>query len=154
MRNLLILILFFVFGFSYSQQLNCTVTINTSKLANTNDQIFKTLEKSLSDYINKTDWTNLTSKNNERIDCSMYITVNEYNSGQFKATLQVQSSRPVYNSSYATPILNYNDNDFSFNYVEFENLTFNPNSFNSNLIAVISYYCYMIIGMDADTFAL
>lgn len=154
MRNLLTFVLFFVFGFSYSQQLNCRVTVNNAKLALTNDQIFKTLEKSLTDFVNKTDWTGQTVKNNEKIDCSMFITVNEYNSGQFTATIQVQSSRPIYNSSYSSPVLNFNDKDFSFNYQEFENLTYSPNSFTSNLISVISFYSHLIIAMDADTFAL
>ena len=69
-------------------------------------------------------------------------------------TLQVGSSRPIFNSSYASPVLNFNDKDFNFKYVEFENLIFNPNSFDSNLVSVIAYYAYIIIGLDADTYEL
>ncbi|RZJ25452.1 MAG: DUF4835 family protein, partial [Flavobacterium sp.] len=90
----------------------------------------------------------------EKIDCSMFITLNTYDSNQYTATIQVQSSRPVYNSTYGTPVFNYNDKDFSFSYIEFENLTYDPNSFSSNLVSVLSFYSFMIIGMDADTFSL
>jgi len=82
----------------------------------------------------------------------MYITISSNNSDQFVATIQVQSSRPIYNSSYASPILNFNDKDFNFKYAEFESLNFNPTSFESNLVSVISFYSYVILGMDADTF--
>jgi hypothetical protein len=79
----------------------------------------------------------------------MYITILSNNSDQFTATLQVQSSRPIYNSSYSSPVLNYNDKDFSF--IEFENLIFNPTVFESNLVSIISFYSYVILGMDQDT---
>ena len=82
----------------------------------------------------------------------MYITVSSNNSDQFTATIQVQSSRPIFNSSYSSPVLNYNDKDFNFRYIEFENLIFSPTTFDSNLVSVLSFYSYMILGMDADTF--
>lgn len=82
----------------------------------------------------------------------MFITVTGYSSDQFTATIQVQSSRPAFNSTYASPLLNYNDKDFNFRYIEFENLTYNPTGFDSNLVSVLAFYSYMIIGMDADTF--
>jgi hypothetical protein len=82
----------------------------------------------------------------------MYINILSNNSDQFTATLQVQSSRP--NSSYSSPVLNYNDKDFSFRYTEFENLIFNPTVFESNLVSIISFYSYVILGMDQDTFVL
>jgi hypothetical protein len=81
-----------------------------------------------------------TLKQNEKINCSMYINILSNNSDQFTATLQVQSSRPIYNSSYSSPVLNYNDKDFSFRYTEFENLIFNPTVFESNLVSIISFY--------------
>jgi hypothetical protein len=82
----------------------------------------------------------------------MFINVSEFNNNIFTATIQVQASRPVFNSTYSTPILNINDKDFTFRYVEFENLFFNPNSFDSNLVSVIAFYSYMILAMDADSF--
>ena len=144
--------LLFFFGIVQAQQLNCTVNVNADQITLTNKQIFNTLEKSLSDFINKTDWTGIAYKQEEKINCSMYITVTAYDSNQFTATIQVQSSRPIYNSTYSSPILNFNDKDFSFKYNEFENLNFNPTNFESNLVSVIAFYSYVIIGMDADTF--
>jgi hypothetical protein len=82
----------------------------------------------------------------------MYITVSSNNSDQFTATIQIQSSRLVYNSSYATPVFNFNDKDFNFIYTEFQPLLFNPAEFESNLVSVVSFYSYIILGMDADTF--
>jgi hypothetical protein len=141
-------------GFIQAQQLNCTVTVNSETLGNANLQVFKTLETSLNEFINKTDWNGQILKQSEKINCSMYITILSNNSDQFTATLQVQSSRPIYNSSYSSPVLNYNDKDFSFRYTEFENLLFNPTVFESNLVSVISFYSYVILGMDQDTFLL
>ncbi len=140
-------------SFVNSQELNCTLVINAEQTGRQNQQIFKTLERSLNDFINKTAWTNKIISPQERINCGMVITVTEFSVDAFKASIQVQSSRPVYNSTYSTPIFNFNDKDFNFNYVEFQNLTLNPNQFNSNLVSVISYYAYVILGMDADTFS-
>lgn len=153
MRNIFSLFLFLAFGFVQAQQLNCTVNVNADKATSTNNQIFKTLEKSLTEFVNKTDWTGVAYKQEEKINCSMFITVSAYESNQFTATIQVQSSRPIYNSTYSSPVLNFNDKDFSFRYTEFENLTFNPSIFDSNLISVIAFYSYLIIGMDGDTFS-
>jgi len=135
-----------------AQELNCTVTVNTDKLSIANFQVFKTLQTSLNEFVNQTNWTSQVFKQNEKINCSMYIIISSNNSDQFVATIQVQSSRVIYNSTYASPVLNFNDKDFSFRYTEFENLIFNPAEFESNLISVISFYSYIILGMDADTF--
>lgn len=140
------------FGFVHSQELNCTVTVNSQKLDNANQQVFKTLQTSLNEFVNQTQWTGQAYKQNEKINCSMFINIAANNSDQFTATIQVQSSRLVYNSTYSSPVLNFNDKDFSFRYAEFENLVFNPSEFSSNLILVISFYSFMILGMDADTF--
>jgi len=139
--------------FTNAQELNCTLVINAEQTGKQNQQIFKTLERSLNDFINKTTWTNKIVSPQERVNCGMVITITEFNVDNFSATLQVQSSRPVYNSTYSSPVFNFNDKDFKFNYVEFQNLTLNPNQFNSNLVSVISYYAYIILGMDADTFS-
>ena len=154
MNKILTFLLLFIFGFVQGQQLNCTVTVDAQRLSVTNQQVFKTLQTSISEFVNKTDWTGQAVKQNEKINCSLYITVSANNSDQFTATIQVQSSRPIFNSSYASPVLNYNDKDFSFKYTEFENLIFNPTSFDSNLVSVLSFYSYLILGLDADTFVL
>ena len=152
MNKIIIFFLLFSFGLTQAQQLNCTVTVDAQKLSVTNQQVFKTLQTSISEFVNKTDWTGQTVKQNEKINCSMYITVSSNNSDQFTATIQVQSSRPIFNSSYSSPVLNYNDKDFNFRYIEFENLIFSPTTFDSNLVSVLAFYSYMILGMDADTF--
>ncbi|SDX20611.1 type IX secretion system protein PorD [Flavobacterium degerlachei] len=154
MNKIITFFLLLTFGLTQAQQLNCTVTVNSDKLTNANQQVFKTLENSLTEFVNKTDWTGENYKQNEKVNCSMYITVLSNNSDQFSCTIQVQSSRPIYNSSYSSPVLNYNDKDFSFRYTEFENLLFNPTAFESNLVSVISFYSYMILGMDDDSFVL
>ncbi len=153
MRKIIFLFLLMA-GSLQAQELNCKVSINYDRITNANTQIFKTLERSLTDFINKTRWTNQTYKDNEKIECSMLINVSGYGSDQFVASIQVQSARPVFNSTYTSPVFNYNDKDFSFRYIEFENLIFNPNSYDSNLVSVIAFYSYMIMGMDADTFSL
>jgi hypothetical protein len=141
------------FGITHAQELNCTVTVNTEKLPNANQQVFKTLRTSLNEFINQTQWAGLLLKQNDKINCSMYIIVSSYESDKYTATIQVQSSRLVYNSSYSTPVFNFNDKDFSFTYTEFQPLIFNPSEFESNLVSVVSFYCNLIIGLDADTFA-
>lgn len=153
MRKILSLIIVLFVVSAQAQELNCTVTVNADKVGATNNQVFKTLEKALNEFVNRTNWTGQTFNTNERIDCSMFINITAYNAGQFTATLQVQSARPVYNSTYSSPLLNINDKDFNFNYIEFENLNYNPNTFESNLVSVIAYYSHIIIGMDADSFS-
>ncbi|UPQ79371.1 DUF4835 family protein [Flavobacterium azooxidireducens] len=152
MHKLVIFVFLFGLSFTQAQELNCSVKVNSERITSTNQQIFKTLETSLNEFVNKNKWSTREFKNNERIDCSMFINVSEFNNNVFTATIQVQASRPVFNSTYSTPILNINDKDFTFRYIEFENLFFNPNSFDSNLVSVVSFYAYMILAMDADSF--
>lgn len=153
MKKIVSLFLVLFFNVTQAQQLNCVVKVNGEKVTNANTQIFKTLETAISEFVNKTDWTGEAYKQNERINCSMVINVNAYDSNQFTTTIQVQSTRPIFNSSYASPVFNFNDKDFNFRYLEFENLIFNPNNFDSNLVSVLAFYSFMIIGMDADTYA-
>ncbi len=136
------------------QELNATITVNADQVSQTNQQIFKTLERSLTDFVNKTKWTNRVYKDNERVNTQMFITITEYESDSFSGTIQIQCSRPVFNTSYARTVFNYKDNQFNFQYIEFQPLVFNENVFESNLVAVVAYYAYMILGLDADTFAL
>ena len=155
MRNLLLSSLFFIICLTmYGQELNCAVTINSDQVGQTNQQIFKTLERSLNDFVNKNRWSNRIYKENERVNAQMFITITEYDSNRFKGNIQIQSSRPVFNTSYESPIFNYKDNQFSFDYIEFQPLIFNENNIDSNLVGVVSYYVYIILGLDADTFSL
>ena len=152
MHKIVLIITVFIFGATQAQELNCTVKVNADKVTGTNTQLFKTLQLSLNDFVNKTTWTTQKIKTNERINCSMFITINEASSNVFKATIQVQSSRPVFNSTYSSPVFNFNDKDFTFTYTEFQNLNYNPSSFDSNLVSVVAFYSLIIIGLDADTF--
>ena len=153
MRNLLV-ILFVLFSVTtFSQELNCEVVVNAEQTGDENLPVFKTLGKQLTEFVNKTKWTSKKFSPQERINCSMVINITDYNNDAFSGTLQVQSSRPVFNSTYVTPIYNFNDQNFSFRYVEFQDLVFNQNQFESNLISVLSFHIYMILGLDSDTFA-
>ena len=153
MTKLLSFLLLLLSGMANAQELNCTVTINAQKVGATNQKVFKTLQTSLNEFINKTNWTGEVYKPNEKINCSMSINVETFEADQVTATLQIQSSRTAFNSSYATPVFNFNDKNFNFRYTEFELLNFNPQTFDSNLISVIAFYAYIIIGMDQDTFS-
>lgn len=154
LKLLTVIILVFTIVSLRAQELNCTVTINSDQVSQTNQQIFKTLERSLSDFVNKNKWTNRVYKENERVNAQMFITITDYESDRFSGTIQIQSSRPVYNASYESPVFNYKDNQLNFQYIEFQPLVFNENVFESNLVAVVAYYVYVILGLDADTFSL
>jgi hypothetical protein len=154
MRKILVLLAFLLTEVTYSQELNCTVNVIAQQTGNENNVVFKTLEKQLMEFINNTKWTEKSFGLEERINCSMVINVREYNNDLFSASLQVSSSRPIFNSSYSSPVYNYNDKEFNFQYLEFQNLVYNPIQFESNLISVLAFHVYMILGMDADSFEL
>ena len=135
-----------------SQELNAQVIVNSDLVNQTNQQIFKTLERTLKEFINTQVWTEEVFLNQEKITCSFVFNLSAYSNDQFEATLQVQSERPVYQTSYDSPVLNFLDKDITFSYQEFQPLFFNESSFESNLISLISFYAYVIIGLDADTF--
>lgn len=153
MRHSIIIITLLFFSGVFAQEFNCNIVVNTQLTGNDNNQVFRTLERQLTEFVTNTKWTNKNFKPQERIDCSMFITINNYNNDLFEATLQVQSSRPVFNSSYSTPIYNFNDENFSFRYLEFQNFVYNANQFESNLVSVLAFHIYMILGLDADSFA-
>lgn len=153
MHKLSVLFFLIFFSVSNAQQLNCTVIVNADKIGATNNQIYKTLQTSLTEFINRTDWTGVSVMQHEKINCSMVITINEHNNNNFSASILVQSARPVFNSTYSSPILNFNDKDFNFTYTEFMPLNFNATSFDSNLMSVISFYSYVMLGMDNDSFS-
>ncbi len=154
MRNYFLLFsLFFASLSIHSQELNCTISIDAVQTGQPNLQVFRTLEQQLTEFINNTSWTDKVFLNQERIDCNMSIIINEFESDFFSGSIQIQASRPIFESVYDSPIYNYNDRQFSFTYNEFEPLNFNINSFDSNLVSVIAFHVYTIIGLDADTFA-
>lgn len=136
-----------------AQELNCQVTVDFSQVQGTNPSVFKTLESAIADYVNTRKWTNTQISPAEKIECKMFFTIKTYEEPTMSGDLQVQSSRPVYNSSYTTTLLNFKDNKLEFDYQEGEPLIFSENSMESNLTAIINFYVYLILGMDFDSFS-
>ena len=148
-----IFVLIFSFNLNFSQELLATVQVNAQQLGGSNTQVFKTLEKNLRDFINNTSWTGKKLQNFEKIKCNFALVVNERTGNNFKGSLVVQAVRPVFGTTYETPLMNINDTNFGFEYLENENLTFNERQFSGkNLIDVISLYVYTILGYDGDSF--
>ncbi len=155
MKNRIFFFVIFLIQVSiYSQELNAQVIVNSDLVNQTNQQIFKTLERSLNEFMNTQVWTNQEYLNQEKITCSFIFNLTGYSNDQFEATLQVQSERPVFDSNYDTPIFNFLDRDIVFSYQEYQPLFFNQSSFESNLVSLLSFYAYVIIGLDGDTFEL
>lgn len=140
----------------YSQELLANVQINNQQIAGSNTQVFRILEKSLRDFINNTSWTGKKLQNFEKIKCNFAVVISERpTNNSFKGSIVVQATRPVFNSQYETPLMNINDTNFTFEYYENENLVFNERQFSGkNLIDVVSFYVYLILGYDADSFQL
>ena len=154
MKNFYLIFFLLLSNIFVSQELNCEVVVEARQTGNENLQVFKTLQTQLAEFINSTSWTNKAVRNNEKINCTMFISITSYENDVFQGTLQIQSSRPIFNSSYNSPTYNFNDRNFTFNYQEFQNFTFNENQFENNLVSVIAFHIYVILGIDADTFKL
>lgn len=155
MRNLLIILCCFFSLSSIAQELSCTVSVDASQMQSSNTQIYKNLEQTISDFVNTRKWTNKNYKEQEKIQCGIKLVITKQNSSNsFTANFLVQASRPVYGSSYKTTTFNFNDVEVNFNFNEYQPLFFNETSFESNLVSVLSFYVYTILGIDADTFAL
>ncbi len=154
MRKIFLLVVFFFSTVNLiSQELNATVSVNFQQVTNGNPQLFKNLETQVKEFLNATKWTTKEYLPTEKIECNFFINVTSYASNNFEATLQIQSSRPVFNSTLMSPIVNINDKNFTFRFIEFENLIYDQNTFNSNLVSVLAFYAYLIIGLDQDSFS-
>jgi len=137
-----------------AQELNCNVQISAQKIQGSNRQVFESMQRDIYEFMNGTVWSNNVLSYAERIDCNILINLNEQLSAdEFRGTIQVQLRRPVFNTTYNTTLLNFIDNSFQFRYVEFQPLEFDPNTHRSNLISVLAYYTYIILGFDYDSFA-
>ncbi len=140
---------------SLSQELYCTVQINTQQVEGTEKKVFETLEKAIFEFMNNRKWTNYNYEIEERIECTILITISQrISSDVFKGSLNIVLKRPIYNSSYNSTTLNYVDRDFLFEYVEFQPLEFNENVFTTNLTQVMAYYVYIFLAIDFDTYTL
>lgn len=137
-----------------AQELNCKVEINSDQIQNSSKEVFNTLQQAIGDYMNTNKWTDAQFGANEKIECRMYFTIKSYTDNVMSGDLQVQSSRPVYNSSYTTTVINFKDTKIDFTYQENEPLIFSEMTMESNLTAILNFYAYIIIAMDFDTFSL
>lgn len=135
-----------------AQELNCTVEINSDRISGY-EQVFESLQEAINEYMNTTRFTSAQFSPNEKIECRLFLTVNEYSDDVIKGDLQVQSTRPVYNSSYTTTLLNFKDDKIEFEYRQNEPLRFSETTMESNLTALLNYYAYLFLALDFDSFS-
>lgn len=153
MHKYIILILFvFISAVVKSQELLANVIVNHQQVQSSDDYIYNSMKKSFMEFLNNRKWTGDKYKLEERIECSFFVTINSRSGNSFSGSLQVQSGRPIFGTSYKSTMFIVNDNDFDFTYVDQQPLDFNNNEFTSNLTAVLAYYVYAILGFDYDSF--
>ena len=151
----LLALMIFPWIFLHAQELNCNVQIVSQQVQGTNKQVYQTLQTAILEFFNNRAWTSNLFRQEERIECNMLINVtSQPTADQFQATMQIQSRRPVFGSSYNSVLLNYMDNYIQFNYVEFQPLDFNETSNTTNLTSLLAFYAYFILGLDYDTYSL
>ena len=136
-----------------AQELNCQVEFNTDQIEGSNKSIFETLKSAVTEYMNTTKFSNAQISANERLDCRMFFTIKENNDGQMSGDLQVQLTRPVYNSAYTTNLINFKDTKIDFTYQEGEPLTFSETTMESQLTAILNFYAYLFLAIDFDSFS-
>ena len=161
-KLLFILISAFISYDSIAQELQARLTINSSRVGSQVDKkVFQTLQSNLINFLNNRKWTNETFQQHEKIVCNFLLNITQADEGNvFKAVLTVQAARPVFNTNYETPLINFQDEALTFRYVEFQPIDFNENRVSgtdglvSNLTATLAYYVYIILGLDFDSFTL
>ncbi len=149
---LLILMLAFA-SHAKAQELKCQVEVNSQQVEGTNKSVFETLQEGMSTYMNETKFSNFNFSPIEKLECRLFLTVKEYVNDRIKGELQVQLSRPVYNSTYTTTLFNFRDTKIEFEYREGDPMIFNENSVESNLLALMDYYAYLFLAIDFDSFS-
>ncbi len=155
MRKLLNLLFLFI-GVALTaeaQEFNCTVEVNSQQVEGTNKNVFDALQEGISTYMNETKFSNAIFSTNEKIECRLFLTVKEYADDRIKGELQLQLSRPVYNSTYTTTLFNFRDTKVEFGYREGDPLIFNENTVENNLTAILDYYAYLFLAIDFDSFS-
>ncbi len=154
LRSAAAVLLLSLSGFCASaQELLCTVEVNSDQVNGTYKQVFETLQQAMSEYLNTTVFTNTQIATNEKIECRLFLTVKEYADDIVKGDLQVQSLRPVYNSSYTTTLINFKDTKIEFTYREGEPLVYSVNNMESQLTAILNFYAFLILAVDFDSFS-
>lgn len=139
-----------------AQEMQCSISVQSASVQGTNKSVYENMRNALTEFMNAQIWTNDRFESRERIECSLNFNITEQvSSNEFKGTLTVQLRRPVFNSAYTTTMLNMQDDDIQFKYTEGQALEFNPNSYDSdNLIPIIAFYVYVMLGLDYDSFSL
>lgn len=155
MKHLLILTTLLLLALcpARAQELNCKVTVNSDQINGSSKSVFETLQQAIADYMNTTVFTPMQFSANEKIDCNLFFTIKEYNDDQMSGDLQIQATRPVYNSAYTTTLINFKDTKLDFTYRENEPLVFSPQNWENQLTGILNFYAYLIIAMDCDSFA-
>ena len=152
MRKILFRVALWVAAAVSAQEFQCRVTINSDQIEGSNKQVFETLKTSIEEYVNQNKWTNLQFMEHEKIDCQMLIVVKSVEDNLYTCEMTLQSRRPVYGSSYTTPLMNFQDKNFNFTYQEYDQIVYQQNQFTTNLTAMLAYYCYLMLGYDFDSF--
>ena len=162
MHKILILAACLLLSFTVSaQELNAKVSVMAGQIkSSVNRNVFQTLQTALTNFLNNRKWTNDSYRQQEKIVCHFLLNITQdIEPNVYRAVLTIQAGRPVYNSSYISPLLNFQDNDVSFKYIEFQQVEFNESNITgsdpaaSNLTAIFAYYVYMILGLDYDSFS-
>jgi hypothetical protein len=137
-----------------AQELNCNVQVSAQMIQSSNREVFDNKQRDLYQFMNNTIWTNNVFSFSERIDCNILINLSEQLSAdEFRGTIQIQLRRPVFNTTYNSTILNFIDNNFQFRYVEHQTLEFDLTTHRNNLLSILAYYTYIILGFDYDSFS-
>jgi hypothetical protein len=137
-----------------AQELRCNISISAQKIQGANKSVFETMQADLYEFMNNRKWTDQKFSMDERIECNIFINLEEQlSSDEFKGSIQVQSRRPIFNSSYESTLLNLKDNDFQAKYIEYQTLEFNETSNKDNLTNILAYYAYIVLGMDYDSYS-
>ncbi|HUM89741.1 MAG TPA: DUF4835 family protein [Prolixibacteraceae bacterium] len=151
----ILVLLLFTSTIVQAQELRCNISVNSNKLTSANKNVFRTMQADLYEFMNNKKWTKHNYTNAERIECSITIQITrQLSSNEYEGTLNIQSKRPVYNSSYKTTILNVQDEYFRFKYEEYQTIEYAETDNKDNLTSVLAYYAYVILGFDYDTFSL
>lgn len=151
----LLLVILFTAQLSIAQELLCKVDINTQQVSGTDKRVYDNMRTQIYEFVNNRKWTTETFRNEERIDCSILINITErLGTDEFNATLQIQTRRPVFGSSYNSVLLNFIDNDVHFRFAEGQQLEYSENTYISNLTSILAFYAYMVVGLDYDSFSL
>ena len=155
MRTIAVIFVSMLAVLGFGQELQVKVSINHNQIQGTDASVFDNLQQTLEQFINERQWTDLQFQENERIQCSMNITVTKYvrEENTFECTALIQANRPVFNASYTTTLYNNRDQSFDFQFAQFDQLNFTDETVDNQLTALIAYYAYLIIGLDLDSFA-